>query len=90
MIPDDQESFHNGINYNTGFLLSIIWINIYCFFTMGVDKWLSSDSNSNHNGNNPKIFQISLIAPVIICGPIGILLGMIIFNHKTRHSGPEN
>ena len=57
---------------------------------MGVDKWLSSDSNSNHNGHNPKIFQISLIAPVIICGPIGILLGMIIFNHKTRHSGPEN
>ena len=81
MTPDGPESFND--NYNTGFLVSIIWINIYCFFTMGIDKWLLYDSKSNQNGR-PKIFQLSLIAPVIICGPIGLLLGMIIFKHKTR------
>ena len=72
MTPDGPESFYNNgnDNYNTGFLVSIIWINIYCFFTMGIDKWLLYDSKSNQNGR-PKIFQLSLIAPVIICGPIG-------------------
>ena len=85
MTSDGPESLYNS-NDTTNFLVSIIWINIYCFLTMGIDKWLSFDSNSNQNNGDghPKIFQLSLIAPVIICGPIGILLGMIIFKHKSR------
>ena len=85
MTSDGPESFYNS-NDTTNFLVSIIWINIYCFLTMGIDKWLSFDSKSNQNngGGHPKIFQLSLIAPVIICGPIGMLLGMIIFKHKSR------
>ena len=85
MTSDGPESFYNS-NDTTNFLVSIIWINIYCFLTMGIDKWLSFDSKSNQNNGDghPKIFQLSLIAPVIICGPIGILLGMIIFKHKSR------
>lgn len=55
----------------------LIIINIVSFLLFGLDKYLAIK-------NKNRISEISLFFLMFIGGPIGSLLGMLIFHHKTR------
>lgn len=60
------------------FLIYYIFINIYGLLIMYIDKQKAIKSKW-------RIPEARLFATAIICGSIGILSGMFIFRHKTKH-----
>lgn len=72
----------NTVNFtdnpmNPNFIYIIIAINIFAFCQVAIDKQLAIRKNW-------RIPEIQLIAPALIGGMIGIILGMFTFRHKTR------
>lgn len=55
----------------------LVGINILAFFIYGVDKYLAVK-------NKYRISEYSLFILSIFGGPVGSLLGMRVFHHKTR------
>ncbi|OEF98524.1 DUF1294 domain-containing protein [Desulfuribacillus alkaliarsenatis] len=59
-------------------VMYILLVNIYAFTSMGIDKRQAIRDKRRIKENH--FFLIALIG-----GSIGIILGMRIFRHKTRH-----
>lgn len=55
----------------------LIIINIVCFFTYGLDKFLACKHLT-------RVPEVVLFLFAIIGSPLGALLGMKFFNHKTK------
>lgn len=55
----------------------IILINLAGFFLMGIDKWKACRKKW-------RISERTLFLTALLCGSIGILIGMYVFHHKTR------
>jgi len=60
-------------------LLPLISTNLLAFIQMGIDKHLAKKGRR-------RIPEAQLIAPALLGGMIGILLGMLAFRHKTKKS----
>ncbi|MBR2678874.1 MAG: DUF1294 domain-containing protein [Bacilli bacterium] len=58
-------------------ILILVIINIISFITMGWDKYKAIK-------NKWRISEYTLFSLCLMGGSIGILLGMIIFHHKTK------
>ena len=57
----------------------LVFVNIYLFFTMGVDK-LKAKSKAR------RVPEARLFLLAILGGSLGGILGMYAFRHKTRHA----
>ena len=67
------------MNNNTSVLIIALTIwNLATFFLMGADK---RKARSNHH----RISEKTLILSAFLFGGIGVLCGMYIFRHKTKH-----
>ncbi len=53
----------------------IIW-NVIVFFSYGIDKWRARNKKYRTS-------EFSLLLCAFLCGAVGALFGMVIFNHKT-------
>lgn len=60
------------------FILYIIFINIFAFIIMGIDKLKAI--NNSYRLSERFLFFVSFIF-----GGLGIFLGMYVFRHKTKH-----
>lgn len=60
------------------FAIYLLLINISAFFIMLIDK----KKAINHSW---RISEKALILFSVACGSIGLLLGMHVFRHKTKH-----
>lgn len=58
------------------FIYIAIFANLIGFIQMGIDKSLSIKGHD-------RIREAQLLAPVLFSGIIGVLLGMVVFHHKT-------
>lgn len=59
-------------------IIYIIIINLTGFFIMGIDKFKA-------RRRKWRIPERTLFLIALLCGSIGILIGMYVFRHKTRH-----
>ena len=59
------------------FIIYLVLINVFALLLFGVDKWLAI-----HKMN--RISEFSLIALILLGAPLGSLIGMFIFHHKTK------
>jgi len=57
-------------------LIPYLAVNLVGFFAMGMDKWKSQ------NGGN-RLPEKTMILLAVVSGASGILLGMVMFRHKT-------
>ena len=60
------------------FLIYLIFINIFSFMLMGIDKKKAQKGTW-------RISEKNLFLSAIVGGSIGAILGMQIFRHKTKH-----
>lgn len=60
------------------FLIYLIFINIFAFMLMGIDKKKAQKGTW-------RISEKNLFLSAIVGGSIGAILGMQIFRHKTKH-----
>ena len=58
-------------------ILAALAINLLAFAQMGIDKHLAKKGAR-------RISEAQLIAPTLLGGIAGILLGMLAFHHKTK------
>ena len=66
------------MNFSTSFLHALITWNLITFLLMGIDK---------HQAINKKwrISEKTLFVFTFLLGGVGVLLGMFLFRHKTKH-----
>ena len=59
-------------------LYYLIVINVVTFLVYGIDKWKAKQGSW-------RISEATLLMLAVIGGPIGALLGMQVWRHKTMH-----
>lgn len=67
--------------YMSLLLLIVLGINLLAFLLMGIDKYLARKYKRKHRHRIP---EAVLIAFAVLGGCFGILLGMVVFHHKTN------
>jgi uncharacterized membrane protein YsdA (DUF1294 family) len=67
------------LHQSYGIILGLVLLNLYTLILMGMDKKYA------RNGQSVRIPEQSFYLLGALFGSLGLVLGMMIFRHKTRH-----